>query len=290
VDATYNLANLLRERKHFGEALKLYTDLLARRPDHELAWNNTGLALLQLGHAEEARHCFAQTLQLNPRNTQALLNLGNMHFNSGELEAAIEIYRRGLSFDPMDSDLHLNLGNALLAAGKVQAAIASLRRAISVKPSNSNAHSALIFSLDFDIDATTANQQKARRDWYAHCIAPLRIALLEHYRNPYPERSLRVGYVSADFRTSSAALGFGSVLFNHDREQFEIYCYSNGLKEDALTRQFQTNAQGWRDVSGLTDAEAAAVVSKDAIDILIDLSAYMSGNRVGIFALTPTRV
>jgi len=288
--SAYNLANLLRERKHPHEALQLYTPLLMQQPDHELAWNNCGLALLDLGRVDEARRCFGQALQLNPRNLEALVNLGAMHSRSGEITQAIELYQLGLALDPSNCDLHLNLSNALLAAGRIDEATANARQAVAGKPDSSAAHSALIFSLDYALDASTRAQQAARRDWYERCIAPLGIAPFDHYRNPEPERRLRVGYVSGDFRSTSAAFAFSAVLFHHDRARFEIYCYSNSIVEDRMTWQFYAHADAWRDISGLTDAEAATVVAKDAIDILVDLSAHMSGNRLGLFAHKPAPI
>ena len=288
--SAYNLANLLRERKHPHEALQLYTPLLVQQPNHELAWNNCGLALLDLGRVDEARRCFGQALQLNPRNLEALVNLAAMHSRSGEITQAIELYRLGLALDPSNSDLHLNLSNALLAARRIDEATASARQAVAGKPDSGAAHSALIFSLDYALDASTRAQQDARRDWYERCIAPLRIAPFDHYRNPDPERRLRVGYVSGDFRSTSAAFAFSAVLFHHDRSRFEIYCYSNSIVEDRMTWQFHAHADAWRDISGLTDAEAATLVAKDGIDILVDLSAHMSGNRLGLFAHKPAPI
>src|SRR6185503_2242261 len=196
--------------KQTAEALTLYSDLLEHQPQHDLAWNNCGLALLDLKQSDDARRCFAQAL-------------------------------------------HLNLGNTLLSAGDAAAAVASLLRAVECNPHNATAHSALIFSLDFDPQATTADHQQARRNWYAHCIVPRRIEALDSYRNPDPERRLRIGYASGDLRASSAAMCFGAVLLNHDHSRFEIFCYSNSLEQDRLTQQFQQQANGWRAISGATD-------------------------------------
>jgi putative glycosyltransferase (TIGR04372 family) len=289
-DAAYNLANLLRERHEIPAALALYGQVLERKPQHDLAWNNCGLALLGIDQTAEAQRCFAQALQINPQNAQALLNLANLERDGGDIAQAIELYRLGLALEPRNADLYLNLGNALLGAGEAIAAVDCLRVAVECDPRNSTAHSALIFALDFDPRAGTAEHQQARRAWYASCIAPRNIAPLPLWRNPDPARRLRIGYVSADLRSSSAALCFGAVLLNHDRSRFEVFCYTNSREQDGFTQQFQGRADGWRSIHGMPDAEAAALIGGDAIDILVDLSGHMQGQRLGVFAYRPAPI
>ena len=57
--------------------------------------------------------------------------------------------------------------------------------------------------------------------------------------SPAPERRLRVGYVSADFRHHSAASAFLPILRSHDRSQVEVVCYSGVPAPDAITAEFQ---------------------------------------------------
>ena len=40
----------------------------------------------------------------------------------------------------------------------------------------------------------------------------------------------------------------------------------------------------WREMGKLTDAEAAAVIQKDGIDILVELSGHTSGARLGVMS------
>jgi len=80
------------------------------------------------------------------------------------------------------------------------------------------------------------------------------------------------------------------VLLNHDRSRFEVFCYSNGVQQDGFTTQFQRHADGWRDIAGAADDEVAALIARDAIDILVDLSGHMQGHRLGVFAYQPAPI
>ena len=118
---------------------------------------------------------------------------------------------------------------------------------------------------------------------YAGAIAP-------HLNVPDPERRLRIGYVSADFRRHSAYSVFGPVLEHHDHENFEVVCYSGVKREDDITRRVREAADRWHPVLRLSDAALAEQIRAERIDILVDLSGHTEGNRLLVFARKPAPV
>jgi len=112
----------------------------------------------------------------------------------------------------------------------------------------------------------------------------------EHLNSRDPDRRLRIGYVSADFRTHSAAFCFKPVLLNHDKTRFEITCYSSSLQEDGYTKDFRRAADRWRNVTQMSGDEFSAQIRADQIDILVDLSGHSAGNRLGVFARKPAPI
>src|SRR5262249_43590544 len=100
----------------------------------------------------------------------------------------------------------------------------------------------------------------------------------------------RVGYVSADFRDHVVAFVIEPVLATHDHDRFQIVCYANVVRPDAVTRRLQGHADEWRTLAGLSDAQAAELIRGDGIDILVDLSGHTAGNRMLVFARKPAPV
>ena len=132
-------------------------------------------------------------------------------------------------------------------------------------------------------------QQSERRRWAARFAPPLQDLVV--YRNRrIANRRLRIGYLSADFRHHSAAMVFGAMLLAYDRVNFEVYAYSNSVKEDPSTEEFKQNVTVWRQVVGLTDAALAQQIVEDEIDILVDLSGHSAGNRLQVFAKKPAPI
>ena len=69
-----------------------------------------------------------------------------------------------------------------------------------------------------------------------------------------------------------------------------MICYSGVRRGDAMTDALKKMSQGWRDAFALSDAELAEQIRRDGIDVLVDLSVHMAGNRLAVFARRPAPV
>jgi protein O-GlcNAc transferase len=105
-----------------------------------------------------------------------------------------------------------------------------------------------------------------------------------------PQRRLRIGYVSPDFRHHVCALFIEPLLRNHDRSQVEVFAYSLVRREDAVTERFMGHVEHWRHCVGLKDEAIAERIRADNIDILVDLAGHTGNNRLQVFALKPAPV
>jgi predicted O-linked N-acetylglucosamine transferase (SPINDLY family) len=128
------------------------------------------------------------------------------------------------------------------------------------------------------------------RRWNQQHAEPLKKLIQPHTNNRDPDRRLRVGYVSPDFREHIVGQNLLPLLREHDHQQMEIFCYANLVRADALTEQFRRYADVWRSIAGLSDSQAVDLVRHDRIDILVDLTLHMGNSRLVIFAYKPAPV
>ncbi len=105
-------------------------------------------------------------------------------------------------------------------------------------------------------------------------------------------KRLRVGYVSSDLRDHAVGFALREVFETHDKNSVEIYAYYCGdaAPEDATQSRIKNAVNCWRDISGLSDSEAARRIVADEVDILIDVNGYTKHARTKIFAYRPAPV
>ena len=131
------------------------------------------------------------------------------------------------------------------------------------------------------------------RAWGEEAAARRRPAKPPVFKNSRdPARRLRVGYVSPDFRTHSVSRFVEPLFAAHDREGFEIVCYSAtpSARHDRVTAQLKAFASLWRDTGDMDDKALRRQVRADHIDILIDLAGHTNNSQIMVFAARPAPV
>ncbi|GEP60722.1 O-linked N-acetylglucosamine transferase, SPINDLY family protein [Reyranella soli] len=291
VRATLGQAARLHQAGRLQQAVTFYEQALALDPGIPEAFSNLALALKALGRTDDAIARCEQALKLKPDAPEILLNLGMLLREKRRSKEAATAYRRALAVKPNDPTLLSNLGNALKDQGEFAEAIACFRQALERRPDYRAALSNLdnaIFDMHFaDRYGNDSTLEAARL--FARYIEPARPRTdFANVRDP--ERRLRVGYVSPDFRNHGVSYFFHGVIANLDPAEVEPYCYSNSTVDDDMTARIRTAASGFRTIAGLSDAEADAIIQRDRIDILVDLAGHTAGNRLSLFARKPAPV
>ena len=102
-------------------------------------------------------------------------------------------------------------------------------------------------------------------------------------------RKLRIGYISPDFRLHAAAYFFMPLVRDFDAASFEVTCYARG-KRDRVTSLFRQKGVRWKDISRLSARDAARLIERDGIDILVDLAGHTQGSGLPVLARRPAPV
>jgi predicted O-linked N-acetylglucosamine transferase (SPINDLY family) len=289
-EAHFNLANALRDSGSLADAVAAYRQASALEANHPEAYVNLGNVLRDMGHLAEAVEVYRQGIALKPDYAEAHCNLGNALGDIGQLDEAVAAYRQAIALNPKSPGALRNLGNVLKSKGRVDEAISAYRDAMVLDPSNHEAHSNLVYALHFhpDYDAHAIGDEHRR--WCEQHAQSLSRSIRPHPNDRSSGRRLKIGYVSPDFRNHVVGLNLLPLLRHHDREKFAIHCYSQVLSSDAVTDRFQQHSDGWRNIVGLSDDQAAQRIRDDRIDILVDLALHMADNRLLVFARKPAPV
>lgn len=275
-----------------GEAVEHIQRAFTLDPGNTEAACRLGDLYVQLGDLDEATDWYGRALGLRPKLAAAHDGLGRLLAGRGRAGAAAEHFRQALVVRPAWAEAHAALGASLRDQGLAAAAVKSFRRALDLRPELTAAHSGLLEALQRD-DTVDAAERAAEARRFGDGLEPESAAdpPAAVYRNLRdPERRLRIGYVSPDFRRCGIASFLEPLLANHDRRQVETVCYAGVVRPDLITSRFKAMVDRWSDTVGVDDAALAGQIQADGIDILVDLAGHRPGNRLPVFARRPAPV
>ncbi|HSN15099.1 MAG TPA: tetratricopeptide repeat protein, partial [Anaeromyxobacteraceae bacterium] len=285
-EAHGNLGFALARTGRMEQAARELEKACALVPENAGYRNNLGLALTALGSGEAAQDAFREAIRLDPRYPEPHNNLAILLERFGHGGAAIRSCEEALRLRPDYPEAHQNLANALKAQGRHAEAVAHYREALALRPGWDEAWSSLLFALLYP----AAGSEEALFAEHARFGAAHRFPPRAHHNAPDPDRVLKLGYVSADFREHAVARFIEPVLAHHDRSRFRVFCYANLSVPDEATGRIASLCDRFVNIAGLSDAAADELVRGDGIDILVDLSGHSAGNRLSLFARRPAPV
>ncbi len=273
-----------------SDAVACYEQVLDYKPSQPVALANIGLGLSDLGRLAEAEEYLHRALALEPNVATTHNSLGINLYRQKKIQPAIASYEKAIELDPGFAKAHNNLGVAREEVGELEAAEASYRRAVEIQPEYGDAYTNLLFSTSYYSLYSPDKTLDVHKRWAALHASPHPDELFVHNRKRNPDKRLKIGYVSPDFRYHPISVFLEKILANHNRDLVEVFCYSNVANPDHVTQRLIPLAAVWRDTAHLDDKKLAELIHADGIDILIDLAGHGRGNRLKSFALKPAPV
>jgi len=288
----FNLSQTLMAQGQSAQAEAALREAVRLKPDFAAAVVNLGAALAQQGKMPKAEAAFREAIRLRPDDPALYVNLGRVCRWQQRIDEAIDCYQRAIAINPQFEGAYSALGSGLREAGRISEAVAAFRKAVELRPDFRIAHSNLIYAMHFDPLTEPAENFAEHLRWAAKFAEPLRSTIVPHANDRNPDRRLRIGYVSPDFKNHVIGFFMEPILERHDRTKFEVYCYSGVGRPDEATARLQRHADVWRSTAAWdsNDEQLAQLIRQDQIDILVDLTLHMASGRLAMFARKPAPV
>jgi tetratricopeptide (TPR) repeat protein len=178
--------------------------LVERFPDRGLAFKTLGALLSARGSLTDAVDAMKTSIMLLPEDAEAHANLGSTLVKLERYEEAESTLRQALRIDPGFAMAYVDLADAYQAEGRYGDAEEVLRRSLSLgadpaKPDEDLRHTSLLFLLShnpaLDGDSLFAEHCRVGARLESRSRAPR----LRYANVADPDRTLRIGLVSADF-------------------------------------------------------------------------------------------
>ena len=289
-DLQVNLARLLRNAAPtLDEALGLLYQTVAAWPDHAPA----RLSLIETlrtaaGRPQEAAVQARSYVQRYPADGNGHRALALALYMQGQLAQALAAAEQAAVLPGKQAQAWELAANIHIALGDAPGAVQAYREQLACQ-SDADIHSRLLVSMQYCDSIAPADIFQESLRWAR--LHGAGVACQTHWPlpDPDPQRVLRVGFVSGDFRQCSTPL-LALPLFENWPADWEVSLYSSGVQDDAWTARFRRTAAHWVDIAALDDAQAAARIADDGIDVLFDLNGHTHGGRLGVFLRKPAPV
>lgn len=302
------------------DALVCYREATALEPRHRAAWQNQGCTLLALGRPAEALAVFDYMLKIDPGFVSAWHNRAIALTDLRRYPEAVASCDRALAIEPNYPEALQSRGIALEYLRRHDLAISNFTRANELKPSLEYLLGSLVLSQLYCNDFQGLQQRsseltdRVRRnervvtpwsflfasDSPADQLACARIFAADKYPPMKPPQwkgevyrhdKIRLAYLSSDFREHPTSYLLADLFEHHDRSQFETIGVSYGPDDNSNIRARVIRAfDRFIDYASMTDAEAAVLLRRDEVDIVVDLNGYIQHNRLGILARRPAPI
>lgn len=289
-------ANTAVENGRIDQAAELLSDQAVETVNEIFARDNSRLDILfvlaelfnKTGQLLKAEHWYKKILEQD-KNAYICYQLARICKQTDRIFEMIEYTKKAIEAEPENTEFISNLGLALMAAGEINQGSKVLRKVIEINPSNTKSHSDWLRTLHYLPGITNQQIFDEHKQW-AQIHMPIGRAKTDHDNNRDPDRRLRVGYISPDFREHSVAYFFEPLLNGHDRDKVELYGYANVKSPDEFTLRLQNKFDHYRDIAATEAKQIAELIERDKIDILVDLAGHTTNNSLAVLAYKPAPV
>ena len=285
----FRLALALIARKRLDDAAVVLGPVNAQMHDAGAeVYYHLGTGYRRLLRPVQAAEWFRRALLARPAFIEARFYLALALQNQGLLDEAAEQYRLTLKISPEQAEARHNLALVLQMLGRHGEAVELYRNGLGIAPHAAEFARYCVTSSFYDPTYSSATRF-ALAEQFGQLLdrsgAPRNLAIAAD-----PNRRLRIGYLTSDFRDHPVARNVEPLLIHRNKRDFEVVAYADIQAPDAATQRLQGTVDLWRPIHGMTDGAVADRIQEDRIDILVCLAAHFDRNRPLVCASRPAPV
>ena len=312
-DAWLGRGHVFVQLQQLDDALAAYDRAVALKPDLAEAWLVRGLVLGAVGNAQGAVSAYDRALALDPNLTQAYIGRGTAFSYLQQYDNALAAFDRALALNANSAEAWFGRAEVLVQRNEPDKALAAFDRALALKRDIRLAQGGRLLAKLFlsnwtNLKAELADLVAAVRaagnlavspfdflgmSWFAaDQLACAKRAMADQPPLPRAWRGeicshdrIRIGYISADFRTHPIAQLVAGLFEHHDKSRFEISAVSYGPDDgSALRDRIKAAVENFIDVRAMTDEKIAQSIRDRKIDVLVDVTGLTQYNRFGVLS------
>ncbi len=288
--AYFNCSSLDSQAGDQQAAATALNKAIAQNADFIPAYINLGRLLEESGAADQAvelwRVAAARPAQINGNSvmyaTTALTQMARVLTAAQQSELAEETFLRCLQINPRQPEIIEQYTALRLAQCKWPIAAPAENLDRKTLLAGINPLSMAAYTDDPLLQLASAYRYVKRSSWDGpHGGDSDR----RHAPIDLSNRRLRIGYVSSDLRDHAIGYLMAELFELHSKRDVEVFAYYCGpASTSALTGRIKAAVEHWRDITKMSDDDAAKRIAEDGIDILVDVNGHTRDSKTGVFA------
>ena len=312
-EAYNNLGIVLKELNKYDFAIDNWKKAININSNYTHAYNNIGNAFLELKKTKPAIEYYNKAILIDSKFYEAHFNRGNALQNLRLFKDAIKSYDKAINIKSDYAEAYYNRGNSLRELKLLKNALEDYKKAFKINPNLNNLFGSLVFTKHclcdwefYEEDSTFLKNEILKNKNISKTFTILsihdspslqknsaEINILEKFKNnknftpiskKKPNKKIRLGYYSADFRNHAMSYLLANMFEIHDKSKFELFAFSlDSKKNDEMKERISLAFDQFINVDEKTDKEIVELSRKLNIDIAIDLMGFTKSNRFGIF-------
>jgi protein O-GlcNAc transferase len=295
-----NIGNILQILGKSSEAIASFRKALEINPSYALAFHNLGNTYQTIGQFEKAIDCYLNCLKFKSDFIPAYYHLGLAYQNQKKHEQAIGCFRKALLLKSdypkatcylfhqlqylCDWDYFYDIRDQVESA-----TLDSLHKAIKPDEAPFLCLSRRINpALDFQVAAAwSADIAQRVKDFSGYFATDAKA----DFSWGASEKKIVIGYLSNNFRNHPTGHLMSGMFRHHNRDDFDIFCYSFGENDQSdFRKQIQRDCDRFVEIGMFSHFEAAKRIHDDQVNILVDLVGFTQGHRLNIAAMRPAPI
>jgi hypothetical protein len=236
------------------EGIPLLAHAAAERPNDPFALYNLAAAHATAGHWPQALEWLERALDVDPAHPPSNAIYARVLTAAGHESRAVELYQRLTVVEPSAPNWR-RLAAAQLLIGDLPAALHAQRRALELGPPDADQLATHLFTLLQDPAQTHESLMAVHRTYFPDPEPR------EFPNDRNPDRPLKIGVLSSEWEGGTAAYFLAPILQLEGLHKYDV-----------------------KKLTDKSDADLAAQIRADEIDVMLDISGLLPGNRFAVIA------
>ena len=277
IDALSNIAVIYLKQKKYEKAIEKFNQIIKINPSIAEVYSNISIMYYELRNYNEALNAAERALELNSELAEAQCNKAKILVKLNKPSEAIKYFKNALKINPIYPKIRGNIIHIEMQICEFinfEIAKKDLINRIEEKEKVVASFAALAFLENPELELKNARIQ-------SNSLFINKKNNIKKLKN----KNKKIGYFSSDFKSHPVTYLIIGLLENHNKEEYEIFCFSYSNEKDSYTNRVIDNCTKFIDINGISDENVKSLCDELELDIAVDLNGWTEDARTSIFAM-----